>query len=774
MKHTVVGSSEWRVDGHALVTGKPVFAGDMIPPGSLAIALLTSPRAHARISAIDTTAAEAAPGVACVLAHHNTPAIRYTTAGQGYPEPSPYDTRMFDTKVRFVGDRVAAVAAETLAQARAAVDLIRVEYEDLEPVLSIDAAMAEGAPIVHDEDDAQDIWDAAHNVASVVSAVVGDVSGALAATKAIVESRVETQYAQHAPLEPHVAFARLDDNGRIVIVSSTQVPFHARRIVARLLEVPIHRVRVIKPRLGGGFGAKQEVLIEDLVAMVTLRTGRPSYLEYTREQEFVSSRTRHPMRVGVTLGATADGVVEAIAMEAVSNTGAYGPHGLTVLSNVGSKTLPLYNKAEHITFEGKAVYTNLPVAGAYRGYGATQGTFALETAMDALAERLGIDPVELRVRNHIRAGETSPIFEELGEGRKGVPYTISSCELDECLRLGAERFGWVAKRSRPRDTGSLRRGVGMAAGMQGSGIPLIDMASATITMNDEGSFNLLVGATDLGTGSDTVLAQIAAEVLGITLDAIVVTSADTDVTPFDVGAYASSTTYVSGRGVERAAEEVRDQIIGVAAAALGADAATLRLVDAKVATPDGRGIDLAAIGRRSYYGPDPAQIAATASFVPEGSPPPFMASFVEVEVDVETGFVRLLDYVCAVDCGTPINPALAEGQVEGAIANGIGYALTEEMEFGPDGRTRNPDLARYQIPGTLDLPPITVLLVDSYEPTGPMGAKSVAEIGINGPLPAIANAIHHAVGIRLTHPPFTPERVWRALREAEVAIDVSS
>jgi CO/xanthine dehydrogenase Mo-binding subunit len=773
MKYTVVGSSEWRVDGRALVTGKPVFAGDMIPPETLVIALLTSPRAHARIRAIDTAAAEEAPGVACVLTHRNTPAIRYTTAGQGYPEPSPYDTRMFDTKVRFVGDRVAAVAAETANQARTAIDLITVEYEDIEPVLSIDAALTEGAPVVHDEDDALDIWDAEHNVASVVSAVAGDARGALAAADTIAESRVETQYAQHAPLEPHVAFARLDDSGRIVIVSSTQVPFHARRIVAHLLEVPIHRVRVIKPRLGGGFGAKQEALIEDLVAMVTLRTGRSSYLEYTREQEFVSSRTRHPMRVGVTLGATADGVLEAIAMQVVSNTGAYGAHGLTVLSNVGSKTLPLYNRAEHITFEGKAVYTNLPVAGAYRGYGATQGTFALETAMDALAERLGIDPVELRVRNHIRAGETSPIFAELGEGRKGVPYTISSCELDECLRLGAERFGWVAKWSRPRDTGSLRRGVGMAAGMQGSGIPLIDMASATITMNDEGSFNLLVGATDLGTGSDTVLAQIAAEVLGVALDAMVVTSADTDLTPFDVGAYASSTTYVSGRAVERAAEDVRDQIIDVAAAVLGADAATLRLVDAKVVAPDGNGIELAAIGRRSYYGPDPAQIAATASFVPEGSPPPFMASFVEVEVDVETGFVRLLAYVCAVDCGTPINPVLAEGQVEGAIANGIGYALTEEMEFGPDGRTRNPDLARYQIPGTLDLPPITVLLVDSYEPTGPMGAKSVAEIGINGPLPAIANAINNAVGIRLTHPPFTPEKVWRALREAGNAVDAS-
>lgn len=764
MKFNVVGESERRVDGRSLVTGKPVFAGDMVPADALHIALLTSPRPHARIRSIDTTAAEAAPRVACVLTHLNTPPTRYTTAGQGHPEPSPYDTRMFDTKVRFVGDRVAAVAAETLAAARAAAALIEVDYEDLPAVLSIDSALAPGAPVIHDEEDSLDIWDAQHNIASVVSAIVGDARAALEDAENVVQTVVETQYAQHAPLEPHVAFAHLDDEGRIIIVTSTQVPFHVRRIVARLLDVPIHRLRVIKPRIGGGFGVKQEVLIEDIVAMVTMRTGRPALLEFTRKEEFISSRTRHPMRVAMRLGADATGVLGAIEMEVISNTGAYGAHALTVLSNVGSKTLPLYNRARHIRFDGKTVYTNLPVAGAYRGYGATQGSFALETAMDQLAERLGLDPVELRRRNHIRTGETSPIFEELGEGRKGVPYTISSCELEECISVGAARFGWDEKRARPPDTGTTRRGVGMATHMQGSGIPLIDMAAATIKMNDDGSFNLLVGATDLGTGSDTILGQIAAEVLGVPLDSIVVYSSDTDLTPFDVGAYASSTTYVSGRAVESAAEDVRQQIVEVAASALGVTAESLHLADGKVSTEDGAaGLDLAAIGRRSFYGPDPAQIGATASFVPEGSPPPFTATFVEVEVDLETGFIRLLDYVCAVDCGTAINPRLAEGQVEGAIANGIGYALTEQMEFTPEGRTKNPDLARYQLQGTLDLPPIRVFLVESYEPTGPMGAKSIAEIGINGPLPAIANAVYDAVGIRLTHPPFTPEKVWRAL-----------
>ena len=764
-KFTVVGVSERKVDGRALITGKPVFAGDADVPGALHVALLTSPLAHAHIRRIDTSAAEGYPGVVCVLTHENTPTMRYTTAGQGHPEPSPYDTRMFDTKVRFVGDRVAAVAAESLAAARAAAALIAVDYEELDPVLSIDAALAPGAPVIHDEDDCVDVWDAAHNVASVVAARAGDVTRGITESAAVVETTIETQYAQHAPLEPHVVVTHLDADGRIVILSSTQVPFHVRRIVARLLDLPIHRIRVIKPRLGGGFGVKQEVLIEDVAALVTLRTGRPARFEYTREQEFVSSRTRHPMRIRVRLGAREDGTLHAVEMDAISNTGAYGAHALTVMSNTGSKTLPLYNRAPHVSFHGRVVYTNLPVAGAYRGYGGTQGAFALETAMDELANRLGIDAVVLRERNHIRTGETSPIFEELGEGRKGTPQIITSCALGECLRQGAERFGWAERRARHPGDGSVRRGVGMSAHMQGSGIALIDMAAATVTMNDDGSFNLFTGSTDLGTGSDTVLAQIAAEVLGVGVDAVLVTAADTDLTPFDTGAYASSTTYVSGNAVEAAALLVRDQVLAVAASMLAARPEDLTIVGGHIEGARGS-VSLADIGRRSYYGPDPGQIAATASFVPEASPPPFMAAFAEVEVDVETGLIRVTDFLAAVDCGTAVNPLLAEGQVEGAVANGIGYALTEEMLFTSRGRTRNPDLARYKIPGAADLPPITVMLMDSYEPTGPMGAKSVAEIGINGPLPAIANAVHHAVGIRLTRPPFTPEKVWGQLRTA--------
>ncbi len=761
----VVGHNERKVDGYSLVTGKPVFAGDVDLPDSLYVRLLYSPHAHARIVSIDTSRAEALPGVVLVLTHLNTPPRRYTTAGQGYPEPSPYDARMFDTKVRFVGDRVAAVAAESPAAAAEAIKLIDVEYETLPAVMSIDEAQDDGAPVIHDEDGAIGVLDAARNLVAEVLVAVGDTEAGFAESDQIVETTCETHYAQHTPLEPHVVQSYLDHSNRLVLLTSTQVPFHARRIIARLLDLPVARVRVIKPRVGGAFGVKQEVLLEDVAALVALRTGRAARVELTRPEEFYASRTRHPMRVTVKLGAASDGILKALDMEVVSNTGAYGTHGLTVMSNAGSKTLPLYNKAPNVRFDGKAVYTNLPVGGAYRGYGATQGYFALETAMDEMADRLALNPLELRRRNHIRQGETSPIFEEIGEGKKGVEQTVNSCELARCIELGAARIGWHAKRGTRRREGSWVYGMGMSIHMQGSGIPAVDMGAATIKMNDDGSFNLLVGATDLGTGSDTILGQIAAETLGVPLDKIIVYSSDTDMTPFDVGAYASSTTYVSGNAVRRAAEQTRRQIIEVAAAMLNVDPDGLRVASQMVTTPDGRTVGLAEVGIRSLYGADQLQIGATASFVGEESPPPFLASFAEAAVDVETGQIRVTDYVAAVDCGVAINPQAAEGQIEGAIANGIGYALTEEMVFSSHGRLRNPTFFDYKIPAAPDLPDIKVILVDSYEPTGPMGAKSVAEIGINAPIPTIANAIFDAVGVRLRQTPFTAERVLAALAE---------
>ncbi|MGD9840880.1 MAG: xanthine dehydrogenase family protein molybdopterin-binding subunit [Candidatus Bipolaricaulis sp.] len=755
-----VGQSVRKVDGPSLVAGKPLFTLDLDIPGSLVGAILPSPHAHARIVSVDTSEAEQVPGVRAILHHGNVPRVPYTTAGQGWPEPSPYDTVLFDTKVRFVGDRVAAVAAETEDAAAEALAKIRVEYELLPPVLSSEEALAAGAPIIHDEPDAEGIYDAAHNIAAAVDIPIGDVAAALAAAPVTAEATCEIPYSQHATIEPHCVIAYFDDAGRLILRTSTQVPFHVRRIVARVVGLDPARIRVVKPRIGGGFGSKQEVLLEPVAALLALRTGRPVRMTYTRQEVFVASRTRHPMKVTVRLGASKDGTLHALEMGVLSNTGAYGAHALTVLSNVGSKTLPLYNKAPHVHFHGRAVYTNLPVAGAYRGYGATQGYFALEVAMDKLAEKLGLDPVELRRRNHIRVGETSPIFEKIGEGREGTAQIVRSCALEECLRIGAERIGWREKRGQRREEGPWVHGLGMACAMQGSGITGVDMAAATLVMQDDGSFRLLVGATDLGTGSDTILAQIAAQELGVPVDRVLVYSSDTDFTPFDTGAYASSTTYVSGNAVLRAASEVRAQILDVAAAALGERASALELAAGVVRSrKSGKSLTLSEVGHRAIYVADQRQIAATASFACPESPPPFAAFFCEVAVDRETGVVRVERFVVAADCGVAIHPQAAEGQLEGAVLQGIGHALCEEMLFSPRGRCVNAGFFDYKIPSSLDAPAIEAILVPSEEPTGPWGAKSISEVGINGPLPAISNAIYDAVGARMVRAPFTPERV---------------
>jgi probable selenate reductase molybdenum-binding subunit len=770
---TVVNKSVRKIDALALALGKPLFAGDKVPADALHIKFLWSPHAHARIASIDVSKAEAMPGVRCVLHHGNVPRVPHTTAGQGYPEPSPYDTFMFDRKVRFVGDRVAAVAAETPELAEAALAAIRVEYEPLPAVLSIDDALRDGAPVIHDEPDAHAKipvrYEPERNLAAYVGMDVGNLEQGLADADATVDQTYVAHYAQHCPVEPHIAFAYIDPEGRLVIVTSTQVPFHVRRIVAQCLEMPVRQIRVIKPRIGGGFGVKQEVLIEDVVALMTVRTRRPCVLRYTRAEEFVSARTRHPIRTRIRLGAKRDGTLTAYGMDCLSNTGAYGAHALTVVCNCGSKMLPLY-RAPHIHFTGTAVYTNLPVGGAYRGYGATQSAFAVESAMDELAERLGIDPLELRRRNHIVSGETSPVFRALGEGKAGVEQRIGSCELAKCVAIGAREIGWKKRGDWRTKTGRYRRGIGMACLMQGSSIPEIDMGAASIKMNEDGSFNLLMGATDLGTGSDTVLAQIAAEALGCEVSKIIVYSSDTDMTPFDVGAYASSTTYLSGSAVKNCAEKVVKQILDVAGRMLGRKPSELTYGDSVVRAKDGSGaVTYSEIALHALYAADQHQIGALSSHITHKSPPPFSAHFVEVEIDTETGGIRVLRYVAAVDCGTPINPKLAEGQTEGGVMNGISYALTEEYLFSPSGKMTNASFHDYKLFSMRDKPEIKTILVPSYEKTGPYGAKSVSEICINGALPAIANAIYNAVGVRLREGPFTAEKIWRALRARETA-----
>jgi len=764
-KFHTVGKAEWKVDGLALATGRSQFTADFEMRNLLHARLLYSPHAHALIKKIDTSRAEKLPGIRAILTWKDLPRVIHTTAGQGAPEPSPYDTFLLDNKVRFVGDRVCVVAADSPEIAEEALSLIDVEYEVLPAVFDPSEAMRPGAPVIHDEKEARVLihtpFNPARNQAAGVDVRIGDVERGIAEADFVFDNEYETHYAQHCPIETHVVITYLDEAGRLVIRTSTQVPFHVRRIVARVLGIPVSSVRVIKPRIGGGFGAKQEVFLEGISAALTLRTGKPVKLLYSRAEEFISSRTRHPQRIRLRSGVRKNGDITALDLRVLMNTGAYGSHALTVLCNTGSKTLPLVH-CPNIAFSGDSVYTNLPVAGAYRGYGATQGYAALGIQIDEMARAIGMDPSEFYRRNHIRAGESSPVFQALGEGKAGVEMVIETCGLDECLERGAREIGWARKRGKP-GAGPVKRGVGMVCLMQGSSIPGIDMGAATIKMNEDGSFNLLIGATDLGTGSDTVLAQIAAEVLTVPLKNIIVYSSDTDMTPFDVGAYASSTTYLSGMAVKKAAEQTRDDIISVAAEMFYARKEDAVLENGEVRV-GGKKASLSRIAHHTLYERNQRQIIGTASHVTHKSPPPFAAHFAEVLVDTETGKVTVVKYVAAVDCGVAVNPPLAEGQCEGAVLNGISFALTEEYLFGERGRMLNPNFNYYKIFSARDLPEIKTILVPTYEPSGPYGAKSISEININGPIPAISNAIFDAVGIRLRKTPFTPERVLKNLR----------
>ncbi|MFH1037730.1 MAG: molybdopterin cofactor-binding domain-containing protein [PVC group bacterium] len=758
-----------KVDALGLAVGQAKFTDDYDMPGMLYCRLLRSPHAHARIKVIRTGKARALTGVAEVLTYKDVPRIPITTAGQGYPEPSPYDEFILDNKVRFAGDKVALVAAETDEIAEEALKLIEVEYEVLPAVLDPRKAMRSSAPVIHDEKECRIAipvpYEPEKNRVARVEASVGDVKKGVKQAEMTVEDEFENQTASHSAIEPHCALSWLDENGRLVIISTTQVPFHARRIVSRALQIPRRRIRVIKPRLGGGFGGKQEILLEPYVGLITLRTGRPAKMRLTRREVFMSARVRHNMITKVQVAARKDGSLTAIDLYALSNTGAYGTHGLTVASNVGTRTLPMF-KCPNLRFSSDVVYTNLPVSGAYRGYGGTQGILATVIAMDDLAERLEMDPMDFYLKNVIAGGTEVPILKELGEGPAiGEPH-IGSCELAACITAGAEAIGWKKKRGRPGG-GRYRRGLGMSIMMQGSSIPYIDMASAFIKMNDDGSFNLLMGATEIGQGSDTVLSQIAAEVLTVPTDRVIVYSSDTDLTPFDVGAYASSTTYLSGMAVKDTAEKVKAQILQVGAAMLNVPPERVELTGGRVIGPKKKSVTLEEIGTRSLYEKDQFQIAATASRISRESPPPFAAHFVEVEVDRATGKVRVLEYVQAVDCGTPINPDLARGQAIGALINGISYALTERHIYSNKGVMLNPNYGYYKIFSARDIPKITTIFVPSYEPTGPFGAKSVGEICISGPLPAISNAIYDAVDVRLHRTPFTPEKVLEAVQLRE-------
>ena len=778
-----VGKPEPKVDAVKLVQGKPAFTADFERRGMLVAKVLFSPHAHACIKRIDTSRALELPGVAAVLTWQDIPRVVYSTAGQSDPIPGPLDTFSLDNKVRFVGDRVAFVAAETEAIAEKALKLIDVEYELLPVLLNSEVAMNPDAPILHDEPEYVNFADSdpSRNLAANIRINIGDVEKGFSEADFIFEDDYEVPKVQQAHIEPHVVVTYWDEDDRLVIRSSTQVPFHIRRQLSPVLRLPIKRIRVIKPRIGGGFGGKQEVLIEDVAAHLTIATGRPVIYEYTREEEFVASRARHPMRIRLKTGVKKDGTITSNAMYALSDTGAYGCHALTVTGNTGHKSMALYvgdgqyREKSNIRFYADIVYTNNSPAGAYRGYGVPQGYWALERHMEKIARKLKLDSLEFRLKNALRAGELHPFSTAWSEGREPRPETIETCGLEECVQQGKAAIGWDQKYGNPEwhqvpGKPFKRRGIGVAMVMQGTAIPYLDMGGASIKMNDDGSFNLLVGATDLGTGSDTVLAQMAAEVLGVPLEDIIVYSSDTDFTPFDKGAYASSTTYISGAAVVKAAQQIAERICDRAARLLNEKNSgekltpgDIQLVERKAIAPDGRFITLSEIGHNALHQEDQEQIMAVASYVSPVAPPPFAAQYAEVTVDIETGQVEVDKLVMAVDSGIIVNPITASGQIEGGMTQALGYAVCEEMRYDEQGHIRERDFRDYHIFQAHEMPELETIFVETFEPTHPFGVKAVAEIPLDGVAPAVGNAILDACGAEIDDNPAVPEKIWRAI-----------
>ncbi|MCQ2802557.1 MAG: molybdopterin-dependent oxidoreductase [Bacilli bacterium] len=766
-KMKVVNNITPSVDGKGLMQGRSYYTDDLADQNSLVIKILRSPHAFAHIKKIDVSKAQALNGVELVLTYKDVPHVSFSRAGQGYPEPSPHDKFILDEYVRYVGDEVAMVAAINEQIAEDALKLIEVEYEVLEPVLDFEKAY-ENKTIIHPEDGIKEMFpigfDPKKNVAAAYEMHVGDVEKELANSDVVVDETFYSQAQAHAMIETHSSNARLDEHNRLVIYSSTQTPFHMRRIMATTLGLPVSQIRFIKPRVGGGFGGKQAFHGEMFCALTTLRTGKPSKLVYTREEVFGASYTRHPMRIQMRIGANKDGTITAIDCRSLSDTGAYGEHSLTVFMIVGSKVLPLYNKVKAVRFGGKVVYTNHVSAGAYRGYGAIQGNYALEATIDVLAEKLGMDPKELRAKNSMREKETSPIFEIMGEGTKGTAMIMESCKLPYCIKRGAELIEWDKKYPRVKVSETKVRGYGMAIAMQGSGIPFMDMGSATIKLNDGGSYMVTVGATDIGQGSDTIISQIVAETLQTTVDKVIIYSSDTDLTPFDCGAYASSTTYISGNAAWNAALKMRERLINEAAAYLGVKSSSVEF-DGKEFVSGNKKVSLNDLSVLWLYNKDQHQVSVTESYIGHVSPPPFMAAYAEVEVDLETGEYEVLNYVTVTDCGTTINPMLARGQVEGGIVQGLGMACFEDVKYDTKGNLLSNNFLNYHIPTHKEVHKLTTEFADSYEPTGPFGAKSVGEIGIDTPPAVICNAIYNATGVRIHKLPITPEKILKGLKE---------
>ena len=743
-----------KVDARAIVTGKPIYTDDLAPKDCLIVKVLRSPHAHALIRHVKKDAALKVPGIEAIFTFEDCPDKRFTLAGQTYPEPSPYDRLILDQRVRFVGDPVAIVAGETEAAVQKALKLLRVDYGVLEPVLDFRKAL-DNTILVHPEENWRSLCpvgaDNHRNLCAQGCEAEGDVEQVLAECDYVVDQIYHTKANQQSMMENFCAYSYVDTYDRLTVVSSTQVPFHARRILAHALDIPKAKVRVVKPRIGGGFGAKQTAVMEMYPAFVTWKTRKPAKMVFTREESLTASSPRHEMEMHVRVGADKSGRIRAIALHTLSNTGAFGEHGPTTVGLSGHKSIPLYGKLDAFSFTYDVVYTNTMAAGAYRGYGATQGIFAVESAVNELAEKMEMDPTVLREKNMVKEGQIMPAY---------YHETATSCALDRCMARAKEMIGWDEKYP-CRDMGNGKvRGVGVAMAMQGSGIANVDTGSVTIKVNDDGFYSLMIGASDMGTGCDTILAQMACDCLDCEMENIIVSGVDTDVSPYDCGSYASSTTYVTGMAVVKACEELRDKILRRGAAKLGCSMEEVEFDGNSITClATKKSVTMKDLANESLCGNEDA-LEVTAAHSSPNSPPPFMVGIAEVEVDRETGKIEPVDYVAVVDCGTVINPSLARVQTEGGIAQGIGMALYEDVVYSVKGKDYSNSLMQYRIPTRLDLGNVRVDFESSYEEQGPFGAKSIGEIVINTPSPAIASAVHHAVGGYYRELPITPEKVY--------------
>ena len=748
-----VGKGVIKKDAMALVTGQPVYCDDLAPKDCLIVKLLRSPHAYAKIKSIDTSIAKRIPGIEAVYTYEDVPTSRFTLAGQSYPEPSPYDRRILENVVRYVGDEVAIVAGANEDCVDRALKAIKVDYEVLEPLLDFEKSI-DNTIVVHEEEDYKCLCeignDVKRNIVSSGESVVGDVDAVLKECDVVLERDYHTKANAQAMMETMRSYCYIDTYGRLNCVSSTQIPFHVRRILSNALEIPKSKINVIKPRIGGGFGAKQTACCEIFTAFVTWKLKKPSKIVYTREETFAASNSRHEMKMHVRIGAKKDGTIEAIDLYTLSNQGAYGEHGPTTIGLAGHKSLPLYNHVKASRFTYDVVYTNTMRAGAYRGYGATQGQFAVESIINELADELNMDPCEIRFKNMTRENEVlSQYYNE----------ELNACALDRCLEKAMEMIDYKNKPLR-RDMGDFVRGLGVSLSMQGSGISGLDVGSVEIKLQDDGFYTLSIGATDMGTGCDTILAQMVAECMDCDVDQVVTSSLDTDHAPYDTGSYASSTTYVTGMAVVKACEKLRNSILEAAAGFFNVDKEDIEFDGKKINTLDhAHEMSLAEFADTCFNGGIAKVLIASDSHMSPTSPPPFMVGIAEVDVDKLTGEIKVHDYVSVVDCGTVINPNLARVQAEGGIVQGIGMALSEDITYSNEGKMRNRNFLQYKLPTRVDDPSVRVEFESSYEDNGPFGAKSIGEVVINTPTSAIASAIKHATGVQVRTLPITAEKV---------------